>query len=228
MVLRAWSLYRLPLCRATCKWRQLRKTLPPLVQFHLPTNLNGRVAQNSQSLANAFFAVAQHNAMGYSPFSIESLDTDRTLHVAGAYDVLRQLAPLILEHQGKGDMAGVLLDDESQKTQLQLGDFVFNVAHEYSWRYAIRSQGEPPRFGGLIIMLSRDEFIIAGAGLIVTFAPRSGDAIAGIASLDEGAFIDGKWAPGRRMNGDQSHQGRHLHLPGNAFGIQKVRLYLYK
>jgi beta-galactosidase GanA len=185
-------------------------------------------AQNSQSLANAFFAVAQHNAMGYSPFSIESLDTDRTLHVAGAYDVLRQLAPLILEHQGKGDMAGVLLDDESQKTQLQLGDFVFNVAHEYSWRYAIRSQGEPPRFGGLIIMLSRDEFIIAGAGLIVTFAPRSGDAIAGIASLDEGAFIDGKWAPGRRMNGDQSHQGRHLHLPGNAFGIQKVRLYLYK
>jgi len=185
-------------------------------------------AQNSQSLANAFFAVAQHNAMGYSPFSIESLDTDRTLHVAGAYDVLRQLAPLILEHQGKGDMAGVLLDDESQKTQLQIGDFVFNVAHEYSWRYAIRSQKDPPRFGGLIIMLSRDEFIIAGTGLIVTFAPRSGDAIAGIASLDEGVFTDGKWVPGRRMNGDQSHQGRHLHLPGNAFGIQKVRLYVYK
>ena len=40
--------------------------------------------------------------------------TDRTLHVAGAYDVLRQLAPLILEHQGKGDMAGVLLDDVKQ------------------------------------------------------------------------------------------------------------------
>jgi beta-galactosidase GanA len=185
-------------------------------------------AQSSQSLANAFFAVAQHNAMGYSPFSIESLDADRMLHVAGAYNVLRQLAPLVLEHQGKGDMAGVLLDDESQKTQLQIGEFVFNVAHEYSWRYAIRSPGDPPRFGGLIVMLSRDEFIIAGTGLIVTFASRSENAIAGIASLDEGAFTDGKWVPGRRMNGDQSHQGRHLHLPGNAFGIQKVRLYLYK
>lgn len=125
-------------------------------------------------------------------------------------------------------MAGVLLDDASQKTQLQLGDFIFNVAHEYSWSYAVRSEGEIPRFGGLIIMLARDEFIVAGIGLIVTFAARSGDAVAGIASLDEGVFADSKWVPGRRMNGDQSHQGRHLHLPGNAFGIQKVRLYVYK
>jgi beta-galactosidase GanA len=185
-------------------------------------------AQNSQSLANAFYAVARHNAMGYAPFSIESLDADRMQHVTGAYDVLRQLTPLILEHQGRGTMGGVLLDDPNEKSQLQLGDFVFNVAHEYSWRYAVRSEGEPPRFGGLIIMLSRDEFIIAGIGLIVTFAPRTGDAVAGIARLDEGVFIDGKWVAGRRMNGDQSHQGRHLHLPGNAFGIQKARLYLYK
>jgi beta-galactosidase GanA len=185
-------------------------------------------AQNSQSMANAFFAVAQHNAMGYSPFSIESLDGDRAQHVTGAYDVLRQLAPLILEHQGKGTMAGVLLDDPNQKMQVQLGDYVFNFAHEYSWSYAVRSEGEPPRFGGLIIMLSRDEFIVAGTGLIVTFAPRSGDSVAGIGSIDEGVFADGKWVLGRRMNGDQSHQGRHLHLPGNAFGIQKVKLYLYK
>jgi len=117
-------------------------------------------AQNSQSLANAFFAVAEYNAMGYSSFS--------------------------------------------------------------------RSEGEPPRFSGLIIMLSKDEFLVAGSGLIVTFAPRSGNAVAGIASLDEGVFADGKWVPGRRLNGDQSHQGRHLHLPGNIFGIQKARLYLYK
>jgi hypothetical protein len=184
--------------------------------------------QNSQSLANAFFAFAQHNAMGYSPFSIESLDADRAQHVTGAYDVLRQLAPLILEHQGKETMAGVLLDEANQKTQLQLGDFAFNFAHEYSWSYAVRSEGETPRVGGMILMLSRDEFIIAGTGLIVTFASRSSDAVAGISSLDEGVFADGQWVPGRRMNGDQSHQGRHLHLPGNAFGIQKLRLYLYK
>ena len=29
------------------------------------------------------------------------------------------------------------------------------------------------------------------------------------------------------MNGDQSHQGRHLRLPAGAFGIQCVRLYRY-
>jgi hypothetical protein len=40
--------------------------------------------------------------------------------------------------------------------------------------------------------------------------------------------VKGKWVAGRRMNGDQDHQGRHLQLPGGEYGIQKVKLYKYK
>jgi beta-galactosidase GanA len=186
-------------------------------------------AGTMQSMANAYYAIGQLNAMGYSPFSIESLEHPENNQVTKAYDVLRQLTPLIVANQGKGTMAGALLDSADQKVQVQLGDYAFNVRHEYSWPYAARTEGENPRFGCMIIMLSSDEYVIAGRGVVVTFQSRSNEgAIAGIGTMDEGHFVDGKWTPGLRMNGDQSHQGRHMNLPGNGYSIQKVRLYQYK
>ena len=182
-----------------------------------------------QSAANAFYAIARHNAMGYSPFSIESTEDPANSQITRAYRVLDQLTPLILEHQGTGAMAGFLLDSASETAEIRLGEYLFAVKHEYSWRYAVRAEGDTPRVGGMIVMAAPDEFYVAGSGVIVTFHAASGnEKIAGIASIDEGAFVNGKWVAGRRLNGDQSHQGRHLHLPGGEYGIQKVRLYTYK
>jgi beta-galactosidase GanA len=204
------------------------------VEWSTPYNRSGNPlfvpeAGNNQSMANAFFAFGQLDAIGYSPFSIESLDHPENNQVSKAYDVLKQLTPLIKDNQGKGTMAGALLDSADQKADIALGDYTFSVRHEYSWPYAAKSEGENPRFGCMIIMLSPTEYIIAGKGVVVTFQTRSGDGtIAGIGALDEGHFVDGKWVRGMRMNGDQSHQGRHLNLPGNTYSIQKVQLYKYK
>ena len=182
-----------------------------------------------QSVTNAFYAFARHNAMGYSPFSIESVDDPEGSQLRKGYDVLHQLAPLVLEHQGKGTMAGFLLDSAAQIAEVQLGGYTFTVKHEETWPYAPRSAGETPRFGGMIVMTGKDEFLVAGSGVLITFQTSSGDgSIAGILSIDEGEFVNGKWVAGRRLNGDEDHQGRHLHLPGGAYGIQKLRLYRYK
>jgi beta-galactosidase GanA len=186
-------------------------------------------AGNNQSMAQAFYAFAKHNALGYSPFSVESLENPEGNQVSQAYHLLRQLTPLIIENRGKGTMDGFLLDSASQKVQIRLGKFVFTIRHEYSWPYADRREGETPRVGGMIIMTGPDEFIIAGSGIVVTFECTMNDGtVASIGSLDEGELQDGKWISGRRMNGDQSHQGRHMHLPGNEYGMQRVRLYTYK
>ena len=183
----------------------------------------------NQSVTNAFYAIARHNAMGYNPFSIESVDDPANSQFAKGYDILHQLTPLILEHQGKGSIAGFLLDSAAQTAEIQLGNYTFLVKHEHTWPYAPRIPGDTPRFGGMIIMTGNDEFYIAGSGVVVTFHATSKDGtIAGIASMHEGGFVEGKWVAGRRMNGDQNHQGRHLHLPGGEYGIQKVRLYTYK
>jgi Domain of unknown function (DUF5597)/Beta-galactosidase len=185
-------------------------------------------AQNSQSIVNAFFAIAQHNVMGYSPFSIESLEDPSGNQVSNGYEVLKELTPLILDNQGKGTMAGVSLDSASQTTQIKLGDYIFYIHHLYSWKYAAHTEGEHPRFGGMIIMVSPNEFYVAGKGLIVFFGTGEKNTIAGIGSIEEGNFDNGKWVPGRILNGDQSNQGRQVILPGDIFSIQKVKLYKYR
>ena len=61
----------------------------------------------AEGAANAFYAIGHHNAIGFSPFAVEyGAGEDNPL--AGSYDVLSQLAPLILEHQTEGNVAGTL------------------------------------------------------------------------------------------------------------------------
>lgn len=182
---------------------------------------------------NLFYAIGQCSAMGVSPFGIEdefSKSCTSNLSVANAYEVLSQLAPLVLEHQGGETMAGVVLDETNRTQKIQLGNFTLNVAHDYTWQYSsgFHQTNAWPHFGGVIISTAPDQYVIAGSGLIVTFATNSpGDPLVGISSIDEGAYINGQWVAGRRLNGDEDHQGRHLRLPSDQFGIQRVKLYRY-
>ena len=83
--------------------------------------------------------------------------------------------------------------------------------------------------GGIIIMLAPNEFLIAGTGMVVTFTPNGpGAPIAGILAADEVHWVNGAWTRGLRMNGDQTHQGRHVSLGGGQFSVQRVRLYRYR
>ncbi|MGD0815471.1 MAG: DUF5597 domain-containing protein [Verrucomicrobiota bacterium] len=188
--------------------------------------------------ANPFYAFGQCDAMGFSPFAIDDppplpgtneLSTQRP-DFGRCYDVLSQLAPVILENQGKGTMAGVLLDETNQTQKVHLGNFTLNVSHDYTWGGSRNPRPSPwPRFGGLIISLGQDEYLVAGSGLIVTFTSDSpADPVAGIASIDEGSFVNGHWVAGRRLNGDEDHQGRHLRLVPDRFGIQHIKLYRYR
>ena len=52
--------------------------------------------------------------------------------------------------------------------------------------------------------------------------------LVGILSAQEGKYADGRWTPGRWLNGDQTHQGRHVRLPSGRFDIQRVKLYRYR
>lgn len=177
--------------------------------------------------ANAFYAFGAHDAIGFSPFAIENVAEDDAL--GRAYDVLDSIAPLILAHQGQGTMVGVrpvvAFDGavDEAPTAVRLGDFTLNVRYDDPW--TPRAQQTIASHGGLIIQLGPEEYLVAGQGLTITFATEG--ATAGIESIYEGAYIDGAWRPGRLLNGDESHQGRHLRIPPGQFGVQRVRLYRY-
>jgi hypothetical protein len=81
--------------------------------------------------------------------------------------------------------------------------------------------------GAIIIAISPDEFYVGGTGIVITFKPKNGMQ-AGILRVDEGKFVKGVWKAGRRMNGDEDHQGRHLRIDVNGYGIQRIKLYQYQ
>lgn len=57
---------------------------------------------------------------------------------------------------------------------------------------------------------------------------RDGHGRIGIESAQAGVYEEGAvWRGGRWLNGDQTHQGRHVRFPGDAWRVQRVRLYRY-
>jgi beta-galactosidase GanA len=190
---------------------------------------------------NALYAIGQHNSMGFSPFSIESLDEATNNAIAQSYDLLRQLRPLIIEHQGKGEMAGLLSEgpEQRQPQQLRLGNYTLYVTYERSAQTTAQGAQNPGvptsaaqasnvLSGGLVIASGADEFVFAGTGMTITFEVDTPKELVGILSVDEGGYANGQWKQVRRLNGDQTHQGRHLRLPAGRFGIQRIKLYRYK
>jgi hypothetical protein len=67
----------------------------------------------------------------------------------------------------------------------------------------------PPASGGnaqassyaIVISTGSDDYVILGSGLQATFN-GPGPSPAAVAKLEEGAYVDGRWVPGRRLNGD--------------------------
>ena len=85
--------------------------------------------------------------------------------------------------------------------------------------------GNWPASGAIVIEEAPGEFIIAGTGVVVQFSVEGRSV--GILRAEEGVYVDGVWRPGRRMNGDQDHQGRHIRIAVGDWGIQRVKLYTY-
>jgi beta-galactosidase GanA len=178
--------------------------------------------------ANVVYAIGECKALGFCPFSIESMRDPEKAKLPKVYDIIDQLSPLILESQANDKIRGVQLDEENQIKSIEFGKYKFNFAHDYTFKWAWREEGPWPRVGCMVIKIRPDEFFVAGSGVIVTFESVNSEMTAGIGEIDEGKFIDGKWMPGRRLSGDQSHQGRHLRIPNTDVGIQRIKLYEYK
>jgi hypothetical protein len=74
---------------------------------------------------------------------------------------------------------------------------------------------------------SSAEFYIVGSGLTVSIV-RDADAdgrIAGIESVEQVSRAHGQWVSERRLNGDQTNQGRQVSLDPHRPHIYRLRLY---
>ncbi|GAO42644.1 putative glycosidase [Flavihumibacter petaseus NBRC 106054] len=172
--------------------------------------------------AKAFYAFGHYHALGFSPFSIESTNSAGSESIGKSYAVLEQLVP-VLAAIPNDRVEGILLDTATKKQSVHFGGNTMQVNHDYTLNWS-REASLPnwPEGGVMIVQLDKDEYIFAGTGFVITFPPS-----VGILQADEGKFVNGQWKPGRRLNGDQTHQGRHIRIPVGKWGIQRVKLYSY-
>lgn len=177
------------------------------------------------------FAIGHYEALGFSPFSIESVDEPEKEPLGKIYNLVQQLGPTISAHQGKGKIEGVLLSKESPTTIIKMGNYEFTFKHDYTlgWSAGSKEEEWPMASAILIQTENKDEFYIAGSGIVATFKPLSdSNKNAGILKTDEGIFENNNWKTIRHLNGDQTHQGRHIRIPVGEYAIQKVQLYTYE
>lgn len=209
---------------------------------------------DAAGVANAFYAIGQHASLGYSPFGIDNTARLVTLRpepgaggvrdlenvpLARGYAVLRELAPLILQHQAMGSLAAAWLTKEHPRQDLSLGDHVLT----FELRRNRRNPSVTADLGyALAIALAPDEYLIAGTDVQVTFAPKTPDhSLAGIAEASRGSFRDGRWHPARFMSGDDilleydlakaavnRQSGSGLFFGPDGPIVQRVKLYRYR
>jgi hypothetical protein len=170
-----------------------------------------------------FYAFGKHNAMGFSPFGIDGTLFGDGSELGRSYAVLLQLSPLILEHQGRGDMTGFLFTKEHPSVKALLGGYELEISLDSIF-------GRNAESGyGLVIAVGPDQFVGAGCGFMVKFAPTTpGPPLAGLGAIEEGVYRDGKWISGRRFNGDEDDQGQHWRFSPQTLGIQRCTVYRFR
>ncbi|CAD0006905.1 MULTISPECIES: GH35 family beta-galactosidase [Flavobacterium] len=176
------------------------------------------------------YAIGHYEAIGFSPFSIESVADAKKEPLGNIYNLVKQLTPVIEANKGQGKIDGVLLDKENQLQIIKLGNFEFTFKHDYTLNWSDGAKAEVwPMSSAIIIEIATDEFYIAGSGVVVTFKALKNTALnAGILKTDQGKFENDLWRTVRHFNGDQTHQGRHLRISVGDYEIQKIKLYMYE
>ncbi len=185
----------------------------------IPETIGGKTGA-----ARAFYVTGEYDAACFAPFGIDNPVNAVNDPLDASYAVLRKMAPVILEYQGKGAMRGILADKKNPVQHFGLGDYDMEVK--------LDSGNGNDIAGGLIIQTGRDEFFCAGRGFDLFFSPKNDSMRIALDKVDEGTFGDGKWTAERRLNGDETHastyDGTGLRFPPGEVSIQKVSLYKYK
>ena len=224
--------------------------------FHRPDNplFVPESRGDRAGVANAFYAIGAHAAIGYSPFGIDNTarlvglrpppgtpaPTDlENLPLARAYAVLRDQSEFILKHQSAGTLRAAWLNRDKPARDVKLGNHTLHV----ELRRNSRDQSFMSDTGyALIAALGPDEFLVTATDVQITFSPATpGDPIDGIADAETGTFRDGRWTATRKMSGDDIMLNYHLaeqaaaHQSGAGlrFGpdgptSQRVTLYRYR
>ena len=154
-------------------------------QYHRPGNpvFIPEFKPGAASASLAFWAYGQHDAISFSPFGIDE-STPEEDPITKSYAALSQVQQLILQHNGKGTMAGIYVDtaEKSQSFELNGYSIKANLSLPGSSPFGgavaglSSSDKKVASAGGIVFATGPDEFIIVGKDFTLSFTPLNTDA----------------------------------------------------
>lgn len=230
---------------------------PWFIQYDFPDNplFIPEIRRSANSGAQAFYVIGQHNAIGFSPFSIENASKEEAFRLKQAYTLLKKLEPYCSE---KYQSYGLLFEGENTALPKEVeADGIKTISSHFftlPWDSRAMDGSVWPDGGGIVIRLAEDEYLIAGTGIVVKWESAEdfqtdnklgedgfqlsgevakandwkGKERIGILSCDEiDINPDGSFKVIRRLNGDETHQGRHVRIGVDDYKALHVKLYRY-
>jgi len=142
-------------------------------QYALPNNPlfipESRCCNNSG--ARALYVFGEHHALGFSPFAIDEALPCETESLTKSYALLRQLHSLTT-HRTLEASHGLLFDQDDKECIINDDDMVITCRHYYTLPWDARAtDGSTWTEGGAVLLkLAKNEYLMAGTGVVATFA----------------------------------------------------------
>jgi hypothetical protein len=123
-------------------------------------------------------------------------------------------------------------DTNAPPQELKLGDYTLKI----SFGAGGQGGGGFGEFGGrsvftntsparLVINSGPGEYVFVGGPMSVTFTPNTpGPGRVLLGSFDESMNVDGRWVPGRRLNGDETRNNMRWQ-DMRSFGIYRYTVF---
>ncbi len=147
---------------------------------------------DKNSGVKALYTFGETDAISFSPFALDQASSDVKTEIAKSYDILNQLSPILLAQQGKNRTWGLLFDQEDKERIIEDGNLLMTCRHNFTlpWDPRATDGSKWPEGGGLILKIAKNEYLVAGNGIVVTFQSKSEKAQAEEKKLGEDGFVD--------------------------------------
>jgi hypothetical protein len=164
-------------------------------QYALPNNRlfipESRCCENSG--VRALYAFGEHHALGFSPFAIDQAPPRETENITKAYDLIRQLSHLLPLNRGnqRGSSWGLLFDQQDKERIIKDGNIVMTCRHYYTLPWDPRATNDSiwQEGGAILKKLADDEYLLAGSGVVVSFATAYEKSLEEERVLGEDGFV---------------------------------------
>ena len=175
-----------------------------------------RCCENSG--VRALYAFGEHQALGFSPFAIDQASPDETASVTQAYSLMRQLFcryNVITPGRNHKTSWGLLFDMDDRERIITDGDCIITARHYFTLPWDPRAtDGTPwPEGGAILLRLARNEYLLAGSGVVVDFKTKSEQQQTERQTLGEDGFAE--------AGSNRSENPSHL-FKGTRLGIGLV------